>query len=64
MYNNIYNLAGKSMEYVEDDESKRNNTYLRNGWYYNYIARSAYDSWIHTGEPSDKIVFRIVLMNN
>ena len=31
MYNNIYNLAGKSMEYVEDDESKRNNTYLRNG---------------------------------
>lgn len=64
MTNNIYDLAGNLLEYVEDDESKRNNMYLCNGGYYDYIARSAYDSWSHTGEPSDKIGFRIVLMNN
>lgn len=64
MTNNIYDLAGNLMEYVEDDASKLNNTYLCNGGYYDYMERSAYDSWGHTGEPSDKIGFRIVLMNN
>lgn len=62
MTNNIYDLAGNLMEYVEENDPNFKDIYSCNGGYYDYIATSAYDSWIYTGKPSDKIGFRIVLM--
>lgn len=54
--NNIYDLAGNLMEYVDNE-----NGYICNGGYYDYIAGGAFDTWVFTGEPSSNIGFRIVL---
>lgn len=58
MTNNIYDLAGNLMEYVIGDKSN----IICNGGYYDYIAREAFSSMGWTGEPSDKIGFRVVLI--
>ena len=56
MTNNIYDLAGNLMEYVDNE-----NIYICNGGYYDYMAGGASDTWVFTGEPSSNIGFRIVL---
>ena len=56
MTNNIYDLAGNLMEYVDYE-----NIYICNGGYYDYMAGGAFDTWVFTGEPSCNIGFRIVL---